>query len=114
MGGINEGVYDWNVEKDTIHYSERVVKAVGLPRELMNTTADWRNRIHPDDLPRCLGGIIDHLKGNTEGFACDYRYRALDGSRRWARQHGVGLRRANGRVYRMVGSTGDVTALKQA
>src|SRR5207302_4986804 len=102
------------VEKDTIRYSERVVKAVGLPRELMNTTADWRNRIHPDDLPRCLGGIIDHLKGNTERFACDYRYRALDGSWRWARQHGVGLRRANGRVYRMVGSTGDVTALKQA
>ena len=47
MGGVNEGVYDWNVEKDTIHYSERVVKAVGLPRELMNTTADWRSRILP-------------------------------------------------------------------
>ncbi|HEY3075974.1 MAG TPA: PAS domain-containing protein, partial [Burkholderiales bacterium] len=118
MEGVNEGVYDWNVEKDTIRYSERVLNALGLPHEILNSTAGWRNRIHPDDLPRYIGGFIDHFKGKTERFECDYRYRALDGSWRWARQHGVGLRRRagpnKGRVYRVVGSTGDITALKQA
>jgi PAS domain S-box-containing protein len=118
MEGVNEGVYDWNVEKDTIRYSERVLNALGLPHEILNSTAGWRNRIHPDDLPRYIGGFIDHFKGKTERFECDYRYRALDGSWRWARQHGVGLRRPagpnKGRVYRVVGSTGDITALKQA
>jgi len=118
MSGINEGVYDWNVEQGTIRYSERVMQAVGLPRELLDDIDDWRSRIHPDDLPRYTQGFIEHFKGRTERFECDYRYRALDGSWRWARQHGIGLRRPSGpnkgRVYRVVGSTGDITALKQA
>ena len=114
MSGINEGVYDWNLEKGTIRYSERVMKAVGLPRELLSNIADWRSRIHPDDLPRYTQGFIDHFKGKTDRYECDYRYQALDGSWRWARQHGIGLRRQDGRVYRVVGSTGDITALKQA
>ena len=114
MSGINEGVYDWNVEQGTIRYSERVMKAVGLPPELLANIDDWRSRIHPDDLPRYTQGFIDHFKGKTERYECDYRYQALDGSWRWARQHGVGLRRQDGRVYRVVGSTGDITALKQA
>ena len=114
MAGVNEGVYDWNVDKNTIRYSARVQEAVGLPSELLNSISDWRSRIHPDDLPRYTQGFIDHFKGKSARYECDYRYRALDGSWRWARQHGVGLRRANGKVYRVVGSTGDITALKQA
>jgi PAS domain S-box-containing protein len=114
MGGINEGVYDWNVARDTIRYTERVQKAVGLPAEVMNTTADWRNRIHPEDLPRYRAGLVEHFKGKTERYECDYRYRALDGSWRWARQHGIALRDERGRAYRMIGSTGDITELKRA
>ena len=114
MGAINEGVYDWNVVDDTIHYSDSVQKAVGLPPALLKTTADWRNRIHPDDLPRYLAAIVEHFKGGTPRFQCDYRFRTLEGSWRWARQHGVAVRGRNGRVQRLVGATGDITELKQA
>ncbi len=114
MGAINEGVYDWNVADDTIHYSENVQKAVGLPPALLKTTADWRGRIHPDDLPRYVAGFVDHFKGRTERYECDYRYRALDGSWRWARQHGIALRDKTGRVQRVIGATGDITEFKQA
>jgi transcriptional regulator with GAF, ATPase, and Fis domain len=33
MRAVNEGVYDWDIENDTIFYSDRVYKAVGLSRE---------------------------------------------------------------------------------
>ena len=112
MGAINEGVYDWNVVDDTIHYSDSVKQAVGLPPQLLKTAADWRNRIHPEDLPRYAAALIDLFKGRTRRFECDYRYRGLDGSWRWARQHGVAVRGANGRVRRVVGATGDITELK--
>jgi PAS domain S-box-containing protein len=114
MGAINEGVYDWNVVDDSIYYSDSVQKAVGLTPELLRTTTDWRNRIHPEDLPRYVAGFIDHFKGKTQRYECDYRYRALDGSWRWARQHGLALRDENGRAVRVIGSTGDITELKQA
>ena len=113
MGAINEGVYDWNVVDDTIEYSGGVQRAVGLPPELLRTTADWRSRIHPEDLPRYLAAIVEHFKGNSGRFECEYRYRALDGAWRWARQHGLAIRNRAGRAVRMIGSTGDITELKR-
>ena len=41
------------------------------------------------------------------------RYRSRSGEWRWARQHGLALRDADGRAYRMVGATGDVTERKR-
>src|SRR5262245_21474032 len=113
MGAINEGVYDWNVADDTVYYSESVKQAVGLPPELLKTAADWRNRIHPEDLPRYDAAFVALFKARTQRFECDYRYRALDGSWRWARQHGVAVRGRDGRVRRVVGATGDITGLRQ-
>jgi signal transduction histidine kinase len=113
MDAINEGVFDWNVVDGSIVYSTGVQKAVGLPDKL-KTIADWRDRIHPEDLPRYLQGIVEHFKGKTERFRCDYRYEAADGSWRWARQHGIALRDRRGRAVRVIGSTGDITELKEA
>src|SRR5687768_16746201 len=112
MGAINEGVYDWNVVDDTIYYSASVKQVAGLPPRMLKTVADWRNRIHPEDLPRYDAAFVDLFKGRTKRFECDYRFRAFDGSWRWARQHGVAVRARNGRVRRVVGATGDITELK--
>jgi PAS domain S-box-containing protein len=114
LRAVREGVYDWDIANDTIYYSDRVRHVVGMPPELLRTPKDWRSRIHPEDLPRYDAAIIAHLKQQTERFECDYRYQALDGSWRWARQHGIAQRDANGRAARMIGSTGDITRLKHA
>lgn len=114
MRAINEGVYDWDITTDAIFYSERVHHAVGLEPGSLKTTYDWSARVHPDDLTVYQGAIIAHLKGETERLECDYRFRAQNGSWRWARQHGLALRDELGHAYRMIGSTGDITELKQA
>ena len=114
MRAINEGVYDWNIAEDTIYYSERVYSAVGMTPDDYRTAKDWRDRIHPEDLPRYDKALVAHLKGRTERFECDYRFRAKDGSWHWARQHGIAVRDAKGRAIRLIGSTGDITELKQA
>ena len=56
--------------------------------------------------------MVAHFKGRTDRFECDYRYRAKDGTWRWARQHGIAMRDARGRAVRMIGSTGDINELK--
>jgi PAS domain S-box-containing protein len=113
MRAINEGVYDWNIAEGKTYYSERVVSAVGLSRRQLRSAADWHKRIHPEDQPRYDAAMVAHFKGQTERFECDFRYRARDGSWRWARQHGIAVRDARGHAVRVVGSTGDITEWKQ-
>ncbi|HEU0199260.1 MAG TPA: PAS-domain containing protein [Burkholderiaceae bacterium] len=113
MRAINEGVYDWDIVNDSIYYSERVFLVLGMTPAILRTPADWRARIHPDDRPRYDAALVAHFKGETERFECDYRYRARDGAWRWARQHGVAMRNGQGRAIRLLGSTGDITELKE-
>jgi PAS domain S-box-containing protein len=113
MRSINEGTYDWDLANDRIYYSDRVQISVGLSPGDISTPKDWRDRIHPDDLPRYDAAIRAHLKGETERFECDYRYRNARGEWCWARQHGIATRDARGRAVRVVGSTGDISELKR-
>jgi len=113
MRAINEGVYDWDIANGTIYYSDRVRAILRVSPKELRSPAAFLDRVHPDDRPRFRAATVAHFKGETERFECDYRFRARDGSWRWARQHGVALRDAHGRAYRMVGSTGDITELKQ-
>src|SRR5688572_15082764 len=113
MGAIRESVYDWDIARGAFSVSKSMQAMLGLPPERLSLEA-WQARIHPDDFPRFRDATIAHLKGETERFECDYRYRAGDGAWRWARTHGLALRNAEGRGVRMVGSTGDITELKRA
>jgi len=113
MSATEEGIYEWDVAAGKIYYSPGVAASVGLTSEQLQTVADWTERIHPDDMPGYRTAIRAHLKGETDRIDCEYRYRHPDGAWHWARQHGIALRSDNGRVYRMVGSTGDITAQKE-
>jgi PAS domain S-box-containing protein len=113
MGAINESFYEWDIAADRISYSESMQHVIGLPRELLQNVDDWPNRIHPQDRPRYRRTLIEHFKGATERFECEYRFQALDGTWRWARHHGVAMRDEGNRAIRMLGSIGDITDLKQ-
>jgi len=114
MRAIDEGVYDYDVAKDSIYYSDRIYEVLDTSRDLLRTAADWRRLIHPDDLPRYVAAYAAHMRGESARFALDYRYRARDGGLRWARQRGLALRDGKGRAVRVVGSVSDITELKQA
>jgi PAS domain S-box-containing protein len=112
MSAINEGVYDWDVTRDEIFYSPNVMEVLGFTGLEMSTPKDWIRRIHPEDLPTYQAAWAAHFRGETRRFFCEMRYRHADGSTHWARQHGTGVRDGSGRVVRVVGSTGDITAEK--
>lgn len=113
MEAVNESVYDWNVRSGEIFYSPRLYAVLGILPEQLRTPDDWLERIHPADLPRYNEAMRAHFKGDSERFVCEYRYRGGDGEWHWARQHGLALRDASGRAYRMAGSTGDITEQRE-
>ena len=114
MRAINEGVYDYEIATDTISYSPRIYEVLEVSRRELQTAADWRRLIHPEDLPAYLAAFAAHVKGSTPRFVLDHRYRGRHGAWRWARQSGLALRDSRGRAVRLIGSIGDITDLKRA
>src|SRR5215472_6709733 len=112
LESLNFGVFDWNIDTDTVYYSPTLRIMLGLSEAELSKPADWISLMHLDDLPLYRRRLAEHLKGHTPRFECDTRYRSGDNTWRWARQQGIAMRRPDGRAYRLVGATGDVTEIK--
>jgi PAS domain S-box-containing protein len=112
LESLNYGIYDWDIDADTVFYAPALRIMLGLSEAELATPADWMARMHPDDVPLYRHTLAQHLKGLTPRFEIDTRYRSSDGTWRWARQAGVAQRHPDGRAYRLVGATGDVTEVK--
>lgn len=111
MEAINENLYDWNVTTGEVYLSAPLQRALALPENV--TLEEWASVIYPDDREFHGAAIMAHFRGETPRLEVEFRYIAPDGSVRWGRQHGLGLRGPDGRVVRMVGATGDITEQRQ-
>ena len=101
--------------ENEIYISPIIQTLLGLQSSDLETTpAEWESRIHPDDLESYHQSLQANLRGETKFYMDEYRARGADGTYRWVLDRGVGLRDEAGKVYRMAGSMGDITARKQA
>ena len=115
VAGSNQGLWDWDLESDTLFLSARAQEFMGLaPSEPLRPRREWiaLSPFHPDDRPLVRKVISAHLRGETAHYSVEYRLRHASGSWRWHRQRGVALRDAEGRPYRVAGSMEDITDRK--
>src|SRR6478735_7281983 len=113
MESINHGLYDWDLENDTVYFAPGLRILLGLSSEELSKPGDWQALMHPSDWPLYRRKVVEHLKGETPRLTCDVRYRTQDGTWRWARQHGIAFRGPDGRAKRLVGGASDITEIKQ-
>ncbi|MGB0591066.1 MAG: putative bifunctional diguanylate cyclase/phosphodiesterase [Myxococcota bacterium] len=112
--GANDGIWDWNLKKDTLYCSPRWRSMVGLdPVSEHVRFSDWLGRVHTDDQMRLTAQVDAHLSGVTEHLETEYRMRHEDGSFRWVLTRGLAVRNERGRAYRMAGSHADITDRKR-
>ena len=109
--GDSEGLWDWNLASNRIHFSPRWISLVGCEdHEIGNTPEEWIQRVHPDD----LGQVLHHIEVAQGDGACElefrHRLRHKDGAYRWMSCRGVVVRNKGGQVTRLTGSHSDVTA----
>jgi PAS domain S-box-containing protein len=115
MRGSNEGLWDWDARTDELHISSRFRELSGVEAVALRTTpSQWLGNLHPDDVEGYYRDVRAHLRGETAFFVSEYRVKGTDGRYRWVLARGQSLRDESGRVYRMAGSLGDITARKQA
>lgn len=111
LEGSGEGVWDWQMNKDSIVLSPQWASILGFnPGELKASYADWESRVHPEDREHTLSSLWAHMKGQSERFSSEYRIRCKDGNWKWVQSNGLVIRRdAKGRATRFVGTLSDIS-----
>ncbi len=111
--GANDGIWDWDLATDRIHYSTRWKSMLGFEEEEIPPTPDaWFSRVHPEDLPGLRARLERHLSGATEMFEDEHRLEHHDGNYRWMLARGVALQGKDGTPCRLAGSQTDITDRK--
>ena len=108
--GAYGAIWDWNVEQQTVHFSESWCKLrKGSKSDFTNHQDEWLNSIHPDDRNIVIDAVQQHMSGKTPSFEQEYRIICKDGSIKWVSDRGIAKRNADGKVFRMAGSEFDIT-----
>jgi diguanylate cyclase (GGDEF)-like protein/PAS domain S-box-containing protein len=111
----NDGLWDWDISTDKVHYSQRWKTLLGYEESEIGTSIqEWFMRIHPADAKELKRQIDEHLKAFTPHFENEYRMLHADGNYRWMLTRGIALRDKNGKAYRMAGSQADISKRKSA
>ena len=108
--GSNDGIWDWNLQTDVLHVSQRFQEIVGLSDSENLHEDGWHfleQLIDADDLARVQAAYREHLAGNRPNFSVDFRARHASGRVVWVNWRGVALVE-HGVALRMAGSLSDL------
>jgi diguanylate cyclase (GGDEF)-like protein/PAS domain S-box-containing protein len=109
--GANNGLWDWDLATNRIHFSTRWNSILGYEEGAFgNTAEEWFKRIHPEDLQQAQREIDAHLANGSLQFAMQHRMLHKDGSYRWMSCYCVITRDRAGKAIRIAGSHSDITA----
>ncbi len=114
VAGANDGIWDWNLRDQDIHFSSRWKSILGYTeKEITDRVDEWFDRIDARDRESFDLAINAHMEGRTSHFECEYRITTKGGEIRWVSTRGLAVRDENGQVLRMAGSMTDITRRKQ-
>ena len=113
--GANDGLWDWNLVTNEVHWSPRWKAMLGYEEsEIGATPEEWLARVHPDDLARVEQALAAHLERGSGHFESEHRIRHRNELYRWVLCRGAATRNAAGTATRMAGSLTDITDSKLA
>ncbi|ACL72932.1 diguanylate cyclase/phosphodiesterase with PAS/PAC and Chase sensor(s) [Thioalkalivibrio sulfidiphilus HL-EbGr7] len=114
LEGAGDGVWDWNLEDNTVYFSRRWKSMLGFEdQEIGQGLDEWQRRVHPDDLDSTLAELKGYLNGDRGEYVSEHRMRCKDGSWKWILDRGMVVSRdGQGRPLRMIGTHTDISGQK--
>ncbi len=110
----NVGLWDWDLRANRVSYSAEWKQQIGYEaHEISDDFNEWQDRVHPDDLERCLQTVQAFIANPWPNYQLEFRFRHKDGSYRTILATASLLFDETGRPSRMVGAHLDITSLKQ-
>ena len=109
---VAEGIYEWTIKTNHLELSSRLSEMFGFKKGEL-TSANWVERVHPEDRARYRDTTITYFKGSALHFSCQYRILNKQGEWRWVSDRATSIRDTNRRVLRLIGAVTDITELRE-
>jgi PAS domain S-box-containing protein len=114
MNSTSDGVFDWDIENNSIYYSPRFKQMLGYrDDELENDVEIVSKRIHPDDIDGVWKYLNQYLKSQLSEYTQVYRIEHKNGGWVWIQSRGRAVFNRNGKAIRLIGAHTDVTPMKE-
>jgi two-component system sensor histidine kinase UhpB len=115
LNGSKSGLWDWEVTTGKAYFSPSGEKILGFsPGEMEHSIQTWENLLHPQDRPRVMQALNEHLEGRTSFYETEHRLQAKQGDWVWVDVMGQVITRDDkGRPLRMAGTFMDATLRKK-
>lgn len=116
IDGAGDGIWDRDVPSGVVFYSEGWKSMLGYATDDVGSTVeDWSDRVHPDDLDRCVDAMAPVMRGDVAEFSFEHRMRTKDGGWRWISARGRAMEvGAEGLPTRLIGTHTDITERRRA
>jgi diguanylate cyclase (GGDEF)-like protein/PAS domain S-box-containing protein len=112
QGAANDGLWDFDIESNEVHFSPRWKQMLGYPPDALLDSPDWRSLVHPEDMSRVQSAIRDHVAGKSPIFESVHRMKHRNGDWRWVVSRAKARVDEHGRLLRLVGVELDITERK--
>ncbi|MEJ0062590.1 MAG: ATP-binding protein [Alphaproteobacteria bacterium] len=112
----NEGLYDWTLASGRVYFSDRCKRIVGhnLKGSVKGLKHLWR-MIDAADRPKLRQTLRQFRRSGKNTLSAEFRLARPDGHTLWLFATAVAVRdHENGKIIRLVGSIGDITAKKRS
>jgi len=116
VNGSRDGLWDWDLITDRVHYAPQWQQMLGLgPEDKVTDSPDeWISRIDLHDVEAFRREFDDHLRGKDETFEVELRMAHKLGHTVWMLCRGAVVRDDAGQAIRVAGSMADITEIKEA
>ncbi|HEY9850074.1 MAG TPA: PAS domain S-box protein [Leptolyngbyaceae cyanobacterium] len=116
LEGSGLGMWDWNIRTGKTYFDSQWKKMLGYESwEIENNYQAWEQLLHPEDLPRVLQILNDHLQGYTDIYEVEFRIKNKSGNWQWILSQGKIFNRDElGNPVRMLGTNLDISERKAA
>lgn len=110
----DRGVWDWDLVTGIVYYSSESMKILELKEsDLVATSKDWDERVHPDDREDYYGNINLHFENKIPFYETCHRV-LCNGRYKWILDRGKVIERdADGKPLRIVGTHTDISVQKE-
>jgi PAS domain S-box-containing protein len=112
--GADIGIWDWDIERDTLYWSPFLKSMAGLsPEDEPVPGTTFNNLLHSEDRERVEEVLERHLT-DRQPFDTACRLRLPDGDHRWVRIKAQATWNADGEPARLAGCLYDITDQRRA
>jgi two-component system, cell cycle sensor histidine kinase and response regulator CckA len=110
----NDAVRIWDVKTGALSWPQGLESLLGhAPSAAENRISFWEEKIHPEDRTRAAASIAEALRGGSEHWSGEYRFRRGDGTYAHLLERALIVRDSTGAAQQLIGSLMDITARKQ-